>query len=89
MMVTHSNCKQEYNVNMFINIIRYSSSYNILKNKKLNLNSLIFKKKKHKYSCSGPLKFTSGSCRVKSSQLFLGHKQNLPISNVNYVNKVY
>ena len=42
---------------------------------------------KNKYSCSRPPAFKSGSCRLRFSQLFLCYKRNLPISDVNYVNK--
>ena len=37
--------------------------------------------------CNGPPVFKSGSCRLRSSYVI--YKQNLPISDVNYVNKEY
>ena len=41
------------------------------------------------YSCSGPPAFKIGNCRVRFSELRLCYKQNLPISDINYVNNEY
>ena len=44
--------------------------------------------KNNMYSCSGPPTFKSGNCRLRFSNCSC-YEQNLPISDVNYVNKEY